>query len=181
MERRPEAVPVDVPEWRRGKHGRSRHRSDSIQRLAPIEVFPGELTRHEIAASRDRIVIEGALKPGEAELYEGGELQLFELRPYESERDLANREPIAEQAVQDQFRFELDLAGQEGRTRLQSKFAVAAMLPDGSLELVDRAKYVSNTEILAPNTYPFPVAKSKKGRRCRWSAMRRTSASVMRR
>ncbi|MCI1773886.1 MAG: DUF5722 domain-containing protein [Paenibacillus lautus] len=134
-----------------------------FKQLAPIEVFPGELTRHEIAPSRDRIVIEGALKPGEAGLYEGGELQLFELQPYESERDLANREAIAEQGIQEQFRFELDLAGEEGRTRLQSKFAVAAMLPDGSLELVDRAKYVSNPEILAPNTYPFPVAKSKKG------------------
>ena len=35
-----------------------------FKQLAPIEVFPGELTRHEIAASQDRIVIEGALKPG---------------------------------------------------------------------------------------------------------------------
>ena len=38
---------------------------------------------------------------------------MFELQPYESERDLANREAIAEQGIQEQFRFELDLAGEE--------------------------------------------------------------------
>ncbi len=134
-----------------------------FKQLAPIERFPGELTRHEIASSLDRIIIEGVLDPETVDSYESAKLQLFELQPYESDRDLQNRAPLAEQDLSERFTFDIGLADDAGHTRIYCKFAVAIVRQDGTIDLVDRAKYVSNPDALALGTYPFQVAKSKKG------------------
>ncbi|WJH32725.1 hypothetical protein N6H14_20875 [Paenibacillus sp. CC-CFT747] len=138
-----------------------------FKNLAPIVVYPGEISRHELTGSLDKIVIAGSIKPEALTKYGSGSLAFFELQPYEDEKALTGKTPLSEASVSANFSFETDLKDTNGRSRLFSKFAVAARLADGSYELIDRAHYVTNPEALAPNRYPFPTAASKRVCRCR--------------
>lgn len=134
-----------------------------LKQLPPVQVYPGEVDDPHIQPDGEHIQIEGIIKPTALSGFAGGRIALFELQPYEQEEALEGRTPAAvlEQA-QPSFSFQLPLRD-NGRSRLFSKFAVAVIGTDGGYALLDRAKYLTNPEQTAANTFPFPERASKKG------------------
>jgi len=110
-----------------------------------------------------RIAIEGTVKPEFVAARPDARLYLFELATYEdATTSLSVNSPLADAELTESFRFETDL-NEGDRSRLYSKFAIAARSSDGEYTLVSAPQYVANPETLAANREPFPSAKSIKG------------------
>ncbi|WP_054955979.1 DUF5722 domain-containing protein [Paenibacillus dakarensis] len=110
-----------------------------------------------------RIVIEGTVKQEFVDAHPSERLYLLELATYESVKtDLVHKLPLADTALANTFRFESDIKDGQ-RSRLYSKFVVAARLPDGSYEPIDAPQYITNAEVLAGNHEAYPEAQSIKG------------------
>ncbi len=109
------------------------------------------------------ISIEGTVKPEFVADHPGARLYLFELATYEDALTaLASRSPLADADLAESFRFETGLTDGT-RSRLYSKFAVAARSDGGEYTLVVAPQYVANAEALSVNHEPFPQADSIKG------------------
>lgn len=137
---------------------------DKIQfkQLAPIISYSGKLAVHEIV-NGNQVQLQGNIKPEVVEQFKNDTIELFELAAYEDENDLSTKVAlITDTAVTDDFSFSIDLMDLE-RSRLYSKFVAAIKHLDGSYTLLDRAKYITNPEVVAKNDYPFPTTESKKG------------------
>ncbi|XID90171.1 DUF5722 domain-containing protein [Paenibacillaceae bacterium WGS1546] len=110
-----------------------------------------------------RIAIEGTVSGEFAAANPDARLYLYELATYEdAESAIAANAPLDEAAMSETFRFETDLYD-GARSRLYSKFAIAARAGDGEPTLIAAPQYVTNPEVLASNREPFPQGQSIKG------------------
>lgn len=123
--------------------------------------YIGSLNSASISANGS-IKLDGTVKEEFLTKYPDGQLQLYEMPTYadpakpDAERTLLDSRPL-----QASFAFEAPLKDAD-RSRLYSKFGVAVE-SGGELQWVDAPQYIVNPELIAPNTYDFPEAKSKKG------------------
>ncbi|MFC4598671.1 DUF5722 domain-containing protein [Cohnella hongkongensis] len=109
------------------------------------------------------IAIEGTVKPEFVAARPGARLYLFELATYEDPLTaLPSHTPLADTELAESFRFETGL-NDGTRSRLYSKFAVAARSDEGEYTLLSAPQYVANAESLSANLEPFPEAESIKG------------------
>ncbi|MFX3636753.1 MAG: DUF5722 domain-containing protein [Candidatus Pristimantibacillus sp.] len=109
------------------------------------------------------LVIDGTLNQAFVEAHPSEQLYLLELATYEDAKSvLGAKTPIAEANLAQSFRFEIGLTDAE-RSRLYSKFVVAARTAEGEYIAIDAPQYVINAEVIAGNTEPFPQAQSIKG------------------
>ncbi|RUS46687.1 DUF5722 domain-containing protein [Cohnella sp. AR92] len=132
-------------------------------KMLPVLEKPYDGTAQALLADAGRIEIAGTVKPSFVAANPDANLYLFELATYEDAKTvLSSKEPLASSALSEAFRFETDL-NDGARSRLYSKFAVAAKSEDGEYALVAAPQYVSNPEAISGNREPFPTAKSIKG------------------
>ncbi|WP_169087977.1 DUF5722 domain-containing protein [Paenibacillus sp. PL91] len=109
------------------------------------------------------LVIDGTLNQAFVEAHPSEQLYLIELATYEDAKStLAAKSPTAQTNLGQSFRFEIGLTDGE-RSRLYSKFVVAARTVEGEYIAIDAPQYVINAEVMASNTEPFPQAQSIKG------------------
>ncbi|MBB6637311.1 DUF5722 domain-containing protein [Cohnella thailandensis] len=139
-------------------------RIDQIRpKLLPALEKPYDGTAQARIGDDGRISIAGTVKPSFIEANSGSRLYLFELATYEDARTvLASKEPLADGELTEAFLFQTELNDGE-RSRLYSKFAVAAKAEGGEYTLVAAPQYVVNPEAVSGNLEPFPTAKSIKG------------------
>lgn len=91
-----------------------------------------------------------------------GTVYLIELKPYEYTLD--GKVPVAQAAAASTVTMQTDLGNiQEASYKLFSKFVLAVKNADSSYSAITAPKYITNTEIVAANTFAFPQTASKKG------------------
>ncbi|CAM3681042.1 DUF5722 domain-containing protein [Cohnella lubricantis] len=129
----------------------------------PVLEKPYDGTAQARIAEDGGIAIEGTVRQAFVDAHPDARLYLFELATYEDPKTvLEERTPLAEAALGASFRFDTTLHDGE-RSRLYSKFAVAADTGDGGYTLIAAPQYVVNAEAIAANDEPYPEAKSIKG------------------
>lgn len=139
-------------------------RIDQIRpKLLPALEKPYDGTAQARLTEAGSIAITGTVKPAFVTANPGAGLYLFELATYEDAKTvLSSKEPLASAALAESFFFETGLNDGD-RSRLYSKFAVAAKSEGGEYALVAAPQYVVNPEAISGNSEPFPTAKSIKG------------------
>ncbi|XID92994.1 DUF5722 domain-containing protein [Paenibacillaceae bacterium WGS1546] len=134
---------------------------DKVNR-APIE-YTGEL--HDVRIDEHTITVQGSVYGhSEASL---PTLALYELDPYEHERDIASLTPIAVQPTPPgggEFSFVVPRKDGQ-RDRYYSKFLVTEQAngDPSSVKYVSAPRYATDIAFRAANEYAYPVARSKKG------------------
>lgn len=88
-------------------------------------------------------------------------IYLFEVYPYQRTSKLNELTPVAQQKASSSPSF--TVAYQSGSQTLYAKYLLAYKLADGSYSIVTGARYIDNPELVAANTYDYPVCNSKKG------------------
>lgn len=111
----------------------------------------------------EKITIEGIVAADFLQQNPSVRLALFELPTYEKEgKNLSKGTPITTTNVSESFSFETEIEDGE-RSRLYSKFVVAAVDDSGEYIAISNAHYITNPGKIAENKYAFPEAQSKKG------------------
>lgn len=127
---------------------------------APVQ--GNAITSVSISKNKDAINIFATLSDTYVKDNRGKSVYLFELMPEQSDNDLASLSPIAETKVAASPSFSLPYDAAD-KARLLSRYVLASVNADGVYSALTDPQYISNPEIVAPNTFSFPIAASKKG------------------
>lgn len=120
------------------------------------------ITSVAISKNKDSINVFATLSDSYVRDNRGKSIYLFELMPEQSENDLSSHSPIAETKVASAPTFSLPFDVSD-TARMLSRYVLASMNAEGVYTALTDPCYISNPEALAPHSYDFPVAASKKG------------------
>ncbi|MBO7743635.1 hypothetical protein I8J29_05470 [Paenibacillus sp. MWE-103] len=139
-------------------------RIDFSLRNVDAYAYQGSIDHAAIDEGGTAITIGGSVNADYLNANPGAEAQAFELPVYADEKtaDYAAMTPLAASAASGTVGLSFAVLDNT-RTRAYSKFAVVLKNGSGAYALLDKAKYVTNPEILAPNKDPYTPTKSIKG------------------
>lgn len=120
------------------------------------------ITSVAINKNKDAITVNASLSEGYVRDNRGKSVYLFELMPEHDKDDLSSLTPIAEAKVETKPGFNLPFDPSD-TARLLSSYVLASQSPDGNYTALTDPYYISNPEAVAPYSFDFPVAASKKG------------------
>ena len=130
-----------------------------------LNTYKGRVDICIINEDKSSIRIEGKVHDEYLLQNPNANIQLFELAPYEEENTFKYSDEIAldSKVISADFSFTVPLMRDMDHSRIYSKFVAAARQQDGQYILLDCGKYITNVEVLALNTEPFPRTQNIKG------------------
>ncbi len=113
----------------------------------------------EISREKDTLKLDVSVDSELVEKHKGKDLYLFELRPENTSEDLTSITPMLIGQINKKVVENLEFT----KAKLYSSYVVAVKADDGSFIPLSERAYITNPEVLAENTSPFPEKSTKKG------------------